>query len=104
MGFSVDQFSSSSAGQSANSDPAPPFSSERVVSVLMNYWDEAQRMQDHVKGQSDKVIESFNQILPQKVRSSKAVQTKVHLGWTHLAINALEAHLVPLLIDRKSVV
>lgn len=70
----------------------------RVVAVLRGYWTQSNTAKKDLELVHDKVIESYNGKLPQKVRESKAIQTKTHLGWTARAVDAFTARLSPLLM------
>ncbi len=77
---------------------APPVDRKKVVALLCGYWDEAEKLGKGVRTQTDKIVESYNHVLPRKVRQSKAVQTKAHLGWINRAVKAFKARLAPLLM------
>lgn len=70
----------------------------RVVTELRSYWTQSNTAKKDVDVVHDRVIESYNGVLPKKVRESKAIQTKTHLGWTARAVDAFTSRLSPLLM------
>lgn len=70
----------------------------RVVTELRGYWTQSNTAKKDVNVVHDRVIESYNGVLPKKVRESKAIQTKTHLGWTARAVDTFTARLSPLLM------
>lgn len=70
----------------------------QIVSQLRAYWTESNTAKKDVDMTHERVIESYNGILPKKVRESKAVQTKTHLGWTGRAVDAFTSRIAPLLM------
>lgn len=71
---------------------------KRIVDELHGYWARTNTAKKDVDRRHDLVIESYNGILPERVRNAKAIQTKTHLGWTAKAVDTFTARLAPLLV------
>lgn len=70
----------------------------KIVGQLQSYWTQTNTAKKDVDRRHDLIIESYNGILPERVRNAKAIQTKTHLGWTAKAVDTFTARLAPLLV------
>ncbi|MBK8184204.1 MAG: hypothetical protein IPK63_15740 [Candidatus Competibacteraceae bacterium] len=73
-----------------------------IVQQLLRYWSDTTTARKDVDMMHARVIESYNAKLPQKVRESKAIQTRTHLGWTTRAVDTFTARTSPLLMPSAS--